>query len=365
MVILLFLALVGDAACLRLGPAPSMLANGRMTKKPPAKLGGRGFGAAPPTSGKLLDEPRYTALYEWLRSSPLTNLKKVGIAEFEGGLRGVMALQDIMAGEEIVAIPATLAIDLGADGVDPLPAARRFLGEMHGDTDGEYAAYWAVLPPPDAADLCTPDFFSEKELQMLQWPPLVVETRKRSAQLRKALGERAPNSGTPNDVMAVAGGNMRELRWAVWTILSRVLTVADPTDLRGHKLLIPLIDMFNHRGGSKHYLTGRTDGMLRVVAGATVKAGEQIFIKYGTDQTSNVEFVAHYGFVDPKAETADRTLLRMQPTMVPALKHSTLAQDEAELDALKAADGPYQEQLALGLRMALKRAALKEGLLEA
>ena len=113
---ILFLAIVGDAACLRFGPAPSMLANGRTTKKPPAKLGGRGFGAAPPTSGKLLDEPRYMALYEWLRSSPLTNLKKVGIAEFEGGLRGVMALQDIMAGEEIVAIPATLAIDLGADG---------------------------------------------------------------------------------------------------------------------------------------------------------------------------------------------------------------------------------------------------------
>ena len=57
--------------------------------------------------------------------------------------------------------------------------------------------------------------------------------------------------------------------------------------------------------------------------------------------------------------------MRMQPAMVPALKHSTLAQDEAELEALKAADGPYQEQLALGLRMALKRAALKEGLLEA
>ena len=123
--------------------------------------------------------------------------------------------------------------------------------------------------------------------------------------------------------------------------------------------------MFNHRAGTKHYLTGRTDGMLRVVAGATVKAGEQIFIRYGTEQTSNVEFVGHYGFLDPRAEEADRILVRGQPAMVPALQHSTLAEDEAELAALKAADAPYQEQLALGLRMALKRAALKEGLLEA
>eukprot|EP00966_Prymnesium_polylepis_P190022 4403486-Prymnesium_polylepis.1 len=37
---------------------------------------------------------------------------------------------------------------------------------------------------------------SEKELQLLQWPPLVVETRQRSAALRKLLGGAAP-SGTP------------------------------------------------------------------------------------------------------------------------------------------------------------------------
>ena len=46
----------------------------------------------------------------------------------------------------------------------------------------------------------------------------------------------------------------------------------------GRKLLIPFIDMFNHKAGTRHYLTGRTDGMLKVVAGAPVKAGEQIFI---------------------------------------------------------------------------------------
>jgi len=199
---------------------------------------------------------------------------------------------------------------------------------------------------------------------MLQWPPLVVESRKRSAQLRNALGAMAPTNDTPNDVLSAAGGTLRELRWAVWTILSRVLTVVDPVDPAGHKLLIPFIDMFNHRGGTKHYLTGRTDGMLRVVAGAAVRAGEQIFIRYGTPQTSNAELVAHYGFVDPKAEEADRALVRSQPAMLPALQHTTLAEDEATLQRLLDDDAPYQEQLALNLRMALKRAAIKEALLE-
>ena len=248
--------------------------------------------------------------------------------------------------------------------------ARRFLDELHGDTDGEYAAYWAVLPQPDSPDLCTPDFFSEEQLGMLQWPPLVEEARKRTTQVEKALSATVALRGAADAAAEVPGGDgsgadaTRELQWAVWTILSRVLTVVDPVDPAGHKLLIPFMDMFNHRGGTKHYLTGRTDGMLRVVAGAPVRAGEQIFIKYGTDQTSNAEFVAHYGFVDPKAEEADRRLVRSEPQMVPALGHSTLAEDEASLAQLAADKRPYKEQLAVGLRMALKRAALKEGLLE-
>merc|ERR1712138_300439 len=101
----------------------------------------------------------------------------------------------------------------------------------------------------------------------------------------------APNDGTAQSELSAAGGAMRLLRWAVWAVQSRVLTVQGPPDASGRaggrKLLIPFIDMFNHRAGTKHYLTGRTDGMLKVKAGANVKAGEQIFIMYGTEATSN------------------------------------------------------------------------------
>ena len=164
--------------------------------------------------------------------------------------------------------------------------------------------------------------------------------------------------------------------------------MTDPVDPAGHKLLIPFIDMFNHRGGTKHYLTGRTDGMLRVVAGTNVQAGEQIFIQYGTKQTSNAEFAGHYGFVDPSAEEvrqdvtrdsalirctqrafvcdacaiaalvqcrtrrmrpsrdcppqADRMLVRANEGMVSALHHTTLEEDAAHLEQLDADGGPYQ-----------------------
>mgnify|MGYP006143268151 CR=1 FL=1 len=56
--------------------------------------------------------------------------------------------------------------------------------------------------------------------------------------------------------------------------------------------------------------------------------GAQVFIRYGTEQTSNVEFVGHYGFVDPRATEADRALVRMSADYLPALSHTTVEEDE-------------------------------------
>ena len=361
--------------------AVSMLAKTKRKqgkKRPvPNKIGAKGFGAGPAGGGKLLDEAQYGALYAWLGTSALTNLRKVAVADFDG-LRGVMALQDIGKGEEIVAIPATFAVDLGADGADAINAAQRLLATREAEVAPAYepeedeeeevmpssprAAYWATLPPPDSPDLCTPAFFEEEELAMLQWPPLVAETRQRAKQIGNAIGEGAVAESEPSAT--------RWLEWAAWAVLSRVLTVQGPPSGGGlggapvgRKLLIPFIDMFNHRAGTKHYLTGRTDGMLKVVAGAPVKAGEQIFILYGVESTSNMEFVSHYGFHDPSATaaTADRALVRARRDELSELLSTSEAEDEAALAATP--PPPYQHQLALRLRLSLKRAAAAEGLL--
>ena len=296
----------------------------------PSKISPRGFGAKAVNAGTVLSDPTYDAMYEWLRTSSKTNLNKVAVADFDG-LRGVMATEDIGVGEDIVSIPAEFAVDLGTQNQDPVPTARRLLYEKAVD-DGSRAAYWELLPQPNSPDLCTADFMSEKELMMLQWPPLVVETRKRSAQLREVMGDAAPSVNTPREHLSAAAGRLKELRWATWIVLSRVLTVVGP-DGQGHKLLIPFIDMFNHRASSKHYLTGRTDGALRVVAGEKVRAGEQIHIVYGTEATSNVELLAHYGFVDPSAASADRALVRAHPDALAALRLTSVEEDLALLQA--------------------------------
>jgi len=324
-------------------------------KAVPSKISVRGFGShtrQAPGAGRLLSEPAYDRLYEWLRSSSHTNLRKVAVADFDG-LRGVMALQPIAKGEEIVSIPAEFAVDLGSESANPLPAAVRMLQEKRAD-GGHRAVYWELLPQPGSPDLCTADFFSEEELQMLQWPPLLEETSDRSAGLQRAVAAAESGGG------GAAAFELQELRWAVWTVLSRVLTVLSP-DGSGHKLLIPFMDMFNHRAGCKHYLTGRTDGRLRLVAGEPVAAGEQVHILYGTEATSNAELLGHYGFVDPGAAAADRALVRAHPEAVAALRATTVAEDRALLDSEDMR--PYTEQLALRFRIAMKKAAVREGLL--
>jgi hypothetical protein len=346
----------------RLGRAPlAMLATKRKASKPGS--GGRAgskstqakVSEAPPSPpGSVLPDPDYERLTSWLTSEG-ANLANVAIADF-GGLRGVMATHSIAAGEEIVAIPASCAVDLGVQGSDPVPAALRMLARREADEGTPREAYYATLPPPDSPDLCTPDFFSEKEIQMLQWPPLIMAVRKRSATLRKALGRTAPSGDTPITQLAIAGGRMRELRWAVWLVQSRVLTVMGP-DGDGHKLLIPFIDMFNHRAGSKHYLTGRTDGMLRVVAGRPVSVGDQIEIVYGTPETSNADFLGYYGFVDSAAAAADEALLKAHPEAKPMLLQTSVQDDEA----LLAVGPPANEALALTFRIALKRALASSG----
>ena len=93
-------------------------------------------------------------------------------------------------------------------------------------------------------------------------------------------------------------------------------------------------------------------------------AGEQVFIRYGTDATANDEFVAHYGFHDPSATaaSADRALVAAFPDDVAALGSISISDDEARLGA--APPPPYMEQLAIRMRLSLKRAAIAQRLLE-
>lgn len=236
-------------------------------------------------------------------------------------IRGVVALQDIRKGEPIIEIPYEMALDLGRENADPTLPATTFLqmycqwksgqeiksvGTQRRKNIGDY---FAMLPSYECSDsLGSTDFFSHEALEMMQSPLVMEETLSRR-ELVKARYER------DIETMAIMSSNLyrwsedgvasfSHLQWATWLITSRVLTVrARETDSGAtlpHRLFIPLIDMCNHDRDSPHILSGRAEpgGMLKVIAGADVKAGDAIDISYGGGIEGNDRFIQDYGFLD-------------------------------------------------------------------
>jgi SET domain len=302
-------------------PAPSsaLFAKANKNNKKKKKAGGsaagiKGFGSvsvAPDVETDRSKEAR--TFYDFLEKEQAgDNLKRCALGYFPlpngASLRGVVAMRDLQKGDVIIRIPYQVAINLGQEGGDPtLPALELLrdycdvLGENGAHAvNAKRRAYYEMLPPFRGEDcLGSTDFFSEEALQALQSPTVVAETLNRRERTKRRfeqdVGDNFPSWIDGSPVM------VEHLQWAVWLITSRVLTVqGDAEEGKSYRLLIPFLDMCNHDRKSPHVLSGRAvpGGELKVVAGAAVKAGEQINICYGGGVAGNDRFLQDYGFLD-------------------------------------------------------------------
>ena len=310
--------------------SPSALSMAKATKKKNKKSGGgssglKGFGAVAQASTSSssstssmveMDRSKQAReFYDYLEKGTAgDNLNRCGLGYFplEGvenaKLRGVVALKDIKKGDVIIRIPYELAINLGVEGGDPTLPGVTLLRDYCQTLQEEAGSgrskrpYFQMLPPFRGED-CTgsTDFFSDGALNALQAPLVAEETLKRRQRTKArfdtdvATDDNFPKWTDGEDVTS------EHLQWAVWLITSRVLTVqGDIDEGKSYRLLIPFLDMCNHDRSSPHILTGRAvpGGELKVVAGATVKAGDQINICYGGGMAGNDRFLQDYGFLD-------------------------------------------------------------------
>lgn len=297
----------------------------KATKKKKKKKGGgggsaagiKGFGAVSAASGSSNVETDRSkearAFYDYIETNQAgDNLKRCALGYFplpNGiSLRGVVAMRDLQKGDVIVRIPYEIAVNLGQEGGDPTLPALDFLRDycqVLGSSSDNAAnrqrrSYYEMLPPFRGEDcLGGTDFFSEEVLAALQSPIVVEETLKRREKTMRRFEHDVDDSfpawidGSPLTV--------EHLKWAVWLITSRVLTVqGDPEEGKSYRLLIPFLDMCNHDRKSPHVLSGRAvpGGELKVTAGAAVKAGDQINICYGGGVAGNDRFLQDYGFLD-------------------------------------------------------------------
>jgi hypothetical protein len=150
--------------------------------------------------------------------------------------------------------------------------------------------------------------------------------------------------------------------------------------------MIPLIDMCNHDRDSPHILSGRAEagGLLKVIAGCDVKAGEAIDISYGGGMEGNDRFVQDYGFLDSGGskerersaavvegyKAVARKLLNLgKISSKSMMARLSVADQEREMDALKTTSltddeilltsgkvDKSDERMALEYRIGLKRA---------
>lgn len=288
------------------------------------------------------------------------------------GIRGLVALRDIAEGEPIVQLPLVGAIELAnaSNYKDPSTAALAFLRLHRAARDSiseADAPYFDLVPVRGSAEMVSmPDFFTDDELEMLQFPPVVEKTRRRQQLCKDCAAE--------HDLDA------EELQWALCATVQRTFTVLSPVDglLR---LLLPGIDFFNHDSNSEHNfrvlwtLHGEFGGLFKVVAGSAIKRGEEIRICYGGKPGrpdgcggdcagdiawTNDQYLQRYGFVDTSLGTTmvdGKWLVSEEAVAIrEALAQTTAEADEALLS--KAGDGALcsAARTAVVFRLHLKRA---------
>ena len=228
------------------------------------------------------------------------------------------------------------------------------------------------------------DFFSTAALEALQYPPIRDETvRRRERTAARYERDVEPMTQISDNLYRWSGGGgddkvvtEEHLRWAVWLVTSRVLTVqGDETTGESYRLMIPLIDMCNHDRASVHVLTGRAvpGGRLRILAGETVEAGSQVNIPYGGGVAGNDRFIQDYGFLDAADggfafDVVARALLggggefgpnlmgqRDRTAALEALKTTAIEQDVAELEKTTERDMREAVAFRIGVKRALER----------
>jgi hypothetical protein len=327
---------------------------------------GKGFGV-PTTSTKDLyqPDPSSQALLNFLTSQKGAHVKNVAIGiSRPGHRRGLYATKAFgKAGAIVCKIPSDCALVLvdpaGTDTPSLVECGANFLRMYYNNCSDDkwWKPYLDCLP--QVAESSTPNMWSEEEIELMEFPRIVNQAKKRRNEILKPREESSkdlleyatwlvtsrafPIRVLDNDNRAVAK-NGTLLETAKDNVLiddrGQIITKASSKFI---PCLVPLLDMANHHSSQPNAkLTlidpEKDDAYFALEALRPIAAGKEITIAYGSGVDSSVELLLNYGFVDVNDNAVDRFILKKGGDDCIASVDgwtTTLEEDEKVLDILR------------------------------
>ncbi|KAG1666921.1 hypothetical protein FOA52_005981 [Chlamydomonas sp. UWO 241] len=294
--------------------------------------------------------------------------------EGETGERGFLAIQNISKGDVLLRVPLRLAFTDFADDEESdrlmyegapwsVCLSAKLLRAMSAGSTSPFWPYTQVLPKLVPAPMET---LSWEQMQEIQYQPgkealdkynwLLADAY--SSCSAEALGGKGDEK--PSEEM---------FQWAMSVVHSRTFGNAAPGGGVGVRMLVPLVDMFNHGGDETEsgmlndpshipsdnvrwdVVQSGDDWEMVVTATTDVEPGYQLLLCYGA--RSNDDFFLHYGFV-PEANPHESVVLFNDLEEALDWHHATFAAEMPEEDAVK------RYTRALGAAMPQQEGALAE-----
>lgn len=294
---------------------------------------------------------------------------------------GLRATRDIKAEELFLWVPRKLLMTVESAKnsiLGPLYSQDRILQAMgnialafhllceRANPNSFWLPYIQTLP----SEYDTPLYFEEEEVQCLQSTQAIHDvfsqyknTARQYAYFYKVI-QTHPHA---NKLPLKDSFTYEDYRWAVSSVMTRQNQIPTEDGSRVTLALIPLWDMCNHTNGLITTGYNLEDDRCECVALQDFRAGEQIYIFYGT--RSNAEFVIHSGFFFDN-NSHDRVKIKLgvsKSDRLYAMKAEVLARagiPTSSVFALHFTEPPISAQLLAFLRVfCMTEEELKEHLL--
>mmetsp|Transcript_26778 Transcript_26778/g.62915 ORF Transcript_26778/g.62915 Transcript_26778/m.62915 type:complete len:380 (+) Transcript_26778:65-1204(+) len=342
-------------------------------------ISGQGFGSGQKTSFTHTADigEQSKGLVKFLNSQGAKGLKNVDIGfDNDTGRRGLFCTKKLKKNEKFCQIPSDCALalaDPSKNGADaPTPAHRGAnLLEMYMKNDKAsqlWSPYFDMLPKLDSKAFDrTPDFFTEEDLELLEFPRVINRAKQRRKQIEEMAAERHLS--------------FEELQFATWLTTSRQFKLYIPTpdndkdsvmpeqDEKGQIIskggekqalyvLVPFIDIANHSSDQPNCkLTlidpEKDEAWFALEATRPIAAGKELVIAYGNGLESSTELFQNYGFV-PSANKIDALMIQKGGDDTIAELESWTTTLEEDLTMLNMAEDDPVLQKILRFRIRLK-----------